>query len=187
MPPLVEMPAGCLEIECERDALLGEVLCLRRRLEWLRRQVFDRDTLRSRRLRTPCGILPHSVHPSRRGDAFTTTGTRRLGVEPKCSRCNLGKFDLFGQSGRDTGSAYTRLAAHSLGTRSAHPRGESRTQRTVGDLFPNPTRGSGGWRPLASHKAFCVRPLDWLATISSRCSNSVIPRPRLSRLCSLFI
>lgn len=40
MPPVAELPAAYLALERERDALQGEVLDLKRQLEWLRRQVF---------------------------------------------------------------------------------------------------------------------------------------------------
>lgn len=40
MPPLAELPEAYLALERERDALQGEVLDLKRQLEWLRRQVF---------------------------------------------------------------------------------------------------------------------------------------------------
>lgn len=40
MPPLAELPQAYRSLERERDALQGEVLDLKRQLEWLRRQVF---------------------------------------------------------------------------------------------------------------------------------------------------
>lgn len=50
MPPAEVLYAENLALKSERDALQGEVLDLKRQLEWLRRQVFGpgkRDGVRS--------------------------------------------------------------------------------------------------------------------------------------------